>query len=114
MCYKNTLLLCFLMLLYQNAFSQNNISRRAVSAYSQPTMLDHYKIDYQLVDETLLGQDSLIVEQIDQNFIESNREENEDVIKFCATIQADVLIYSATKTTANKSRSFGTIIHSNK
>ncbi|MBC9813213.1 hypothetical protein H9Y05_12115 [Crocinitomicaceae bacterium CZZ-1] len=66
------------------------------------TMKDRYGLDYDLVDESLLGIDSLVLESINPDLIESSREEIEDVIIYQEGTGMAIRVYSYEKVALNK------------
>lgn len=85
------------------SFSQSEMpTDRRMKPQKEVSLKERYKFDYQLVNESVLGQDSLILLTISPSFLSANRSENEDVIVFCSDINAEIIIYSEQRVRLNK------------
>lgn len=98
-----TILLISLIIFPFAIFSQiTSETNRYVGNFKIPTMKERYKIDYELVNEELIANDSLILESIPIDFPDNHRKDSEDIIVFDPTGAFQILIYSKDRTTNNK------------
>lgn len=84
------------ILFYHSGFSQETSKQaeRYAKPVKIPTMKQRYKIDYELVNPSLLGSDSLVLLKIDPDLIENARKETEDVIIHPQDAGVAVRVYS--------------------
>lgn len=92
------------ILFCQFSFSQNtsNQADRYAKPVKIPTMKQRYEIDYELVNSSLLGSDSLVLLMIESEFIEKSRHETEDVIIHLPDDDIAILVYSYARVAINK------------
>ncbi len=85
-------------------FSQKavNQTQRYAVTKKTTTMKDRYRIDYELVDPSLLGADSVVLRTINSDLIEQARKEIEDVIIYQEGTGMAIRVYSYEKTALNK------------
>lgn len=102
---RNALLVIVGMPLFFNvSFSQAtfNQTERYAKPVKIPTMKQRYKIDYELVNQSLLGSDSLVLLKIEPDFIERARQETEDVIVHLPDDDLAIRVYSYQRVAINK------------
>lgn len=102
---KNTIITAGIVcIFYSMGFSQkavNQTERYAVTKKTT-TMKDRYHVDYDLVDPSLLGADSVVLRTINSDLIEQARKEIEDVIIYQEGTGIAIRVYSYEKTALNK------------
>lgn len=93
-----------LLLFCHTSFSQKTLNQTERYNHSRKmtTMKDRYGIDYDLVDASLLGTDSLVLRTINSDLIEQARKEIEDVIIHQEGTGIAIRVYSYEKTALNK------------
>lgn len=82
-------------------FGQNHLERHN-SGKIHYTNIDRYKIDYELVDESLLGIDSTVLNEIDMRTIDALRKEDVDTIINHRHLNFEIIIYSKQRAITNK------------
>lgn len=85
---------------YSNA--QNTIARYGTTNNQIPSNIQRYGIDYELVDQSLLGQDSLILNDLNLLTIDAYREEANDVIFVYKGLDISIKVYSRMRASENK------------
>lgn len=83
------------------SFLSYSQTQRQLSEPIYITMKDRYKFDYELVNESLLGADSSILNGITNDFLEEFRETNQDVVIRNEELNTDILIYSKNRVIAS-------------
>lgn len=81
---------------FGNSQIQNQTDRYQLNLdlnHQEPTMRDRYKVEFELVNEDLLG-DSTILEQINYLTIDHFRKESEDFLFQYRDPAVEILIYS--------------------
>lgn len=102
---KKTIVTTGIVLLFSHiGFSQKLVNQTERYSLNQKktTMKDRYHIDYDLVDESLLGSDSLVLKTLNSDLIEDARKEIEDVIIYQEDTGIAIRVFSYEKTAINK------------
>jgi hypothetical protein len=102
---RNILMVIAGMPLFCNfGFSQEALSQteRYTNPVKIPTMKQRYKLDYELVNSSLLGSDSLLLLKIESDFIERARKETEDTIVHLPDDGIAIRVYSYERVAINK------------
>jgi len=108
---KRTFILIGALLLSGHfSFGQNSTERYITNAPHLPTNIERFKMDYELVDNSLVATDKSLLETLELWRIEYVREDNQDVVFFEKNAGIEILVYSREKTTTRKS-SANTIYH---
>lgn len=103
---KGLILLTLFSFISGISFSQGSTERYA-TPIEVPSNSDRYKIDYELVDESLYQQNPSIVSTINLNVIDYYRQPSEDLIFLDKRSGLEILIYSEERVAAGKSSSSG-------
>jgi len=82
-------------------FGQNNLERYNPSG-NPVSNIERYKLDYELVDESLLFTDSTILNEINMRTIDALRKEDVDTVINYRNLNIEIRIYSKQKAIANK------------
>lgn len=99
---KQKILLLGLLLLFASpGYSQNSTERYISNVPSVPTNIERYKIDYELVDEIHLTEDSLILNQLNLENAENFRLENEIFIHRDENTHLKIRLYPINHRTKN-------------
>ena len=100
---KHILVALILMAVAPISFSQS-ITDRYQTPVDTPSNIERYKIDYELVDESLIAADKSILNLLNLDAIDRVRQESEDVIYFDEVNEIELRVYSIAKTTARKNK----------
>ncbi len=100
---KHILLVFALFSLTTLSFSQN-ITERHQTPVEIPSNIDRYKVDYELVDESLIATDNSILTSLNLDAIEAVRLETEDTIYFDEVAEIELRVYSVAKTAIRKNK----------
>ncbi len=101
---KHLLVALILIAVAPISFCQN-ITDRHQTPIDTPSNIERYKIDYELVDESLIATDNSILNSIDLSRLEFVRHETEDILFFDKTLNIELRVYSVQKATQRKRNS---------
>lgn len=82
----------------------NPTERYITQSLHIPTNIERYKIDYQLLDESLISDSKEILLSINIDQFEAQRREDEDVHVLDETTGIMIVLYSYSKCTVNKNQ----------
>lgn len=104
---KKTLLLITLFnLSIASLNAQVNLSERYITQSAHiPTNIERYKIDYQLLDESIISDSKEILLSLNINALEEQRLEDEDIQLVDESTGIVVILYSYSKCAINKNNS---------
>ena len=98
---RKIVLLCTFALLHVYLFSQNNTDRYSNSSYFEYSNKEKYKILYELTDESLLGNDSIILKSIDVSVFEHLQQPDADTTFTDENTGVSIVLYSQVKALRN-------------
>lgn len=98
---RKIVLLCTFALLHVYIFSQSNTDRYSNTNSFEYSNKEKYKILFELVDESHLGNDSTILKSIDVSVFEHLQQPNADITFIDEHTGLSIVLYSKEKTLIN-------------